>query len=197
MLLLDKIHEFYKDNLGDNHKVKSIENLLARVLESVLNKSESNLYSQSIQLKAIDLLAYMAHRCSDMERFDLMIEIIGKALNDNTQAPSEQDFISPSNFMVIMNPNEVRSLNRLIELFKLKSRTTESYKSVSIFGTLLEVLKHDSYSKRELIVSQIIQNIKINKHGDLCWMSLNFPLMIGFTEFYKINCCPYCPSSIY
>jgi len=48
MLLLDKIHEFYKDNLGDNHKVKSIENLLARVLESVLNKSESNMYSQSI-----------------------------------------------------------------------------------------------------------------------------------------------------
>lgn len=91
-----------------------------------------------------------------------------------------------------MNASERQCIKRLVQIFKLTSTSTESFKAISILNLLLEIFKNDTIEKRNRIMNEIILNIKINKKGDLCWMAYDYPLMIGFKEFYRINHCDIC-----
>ena len=73
-----------------------------------------------------------------------MIAFLAKALIDKTRGQQQQDFVNPNNLMAEMTPNEILSIKRMIELFKLKLTTSESYKSRNILSYLLEVFKYDS-----------------------------------------------------
>lgn len=46
--------------------------------------------------------------------------------------------------------------------------------------------------KRDIIMTEIIQNIRISKQGDFSWVTNDYPLLIGFVEFYMINTCSTC-----
>ena len=83
----------------------------------------------------------------------------------------------------------------MIQIFKLKCSTRESYKSIYILNIFLEEFKRDSMDKREILFVDIIQNIRISKQGDFCWLTNDYPLMIGFKEFFKINVCTICEQS--
>ena len=61
---------------------------------------------------------------------------------------------------------------------------------------LLEIFMHETIDKRQIIYTDILQNFRINKQGDLCWQSKDCPLMLGLQEYYKVNKCSVCgPSS--
>jgi hypothetical protein len=70
--------------------------------------------------------------------------------------------------------------------------TLESYKSIYILNIFLEEFKRESMDKREYLFTEIIQNIRISKQGDFCWHTNDYPVMIGFKEFHRINVCTIC-----
>jgi hypothetical protein len=49
--------------------------------------------------------------------------------------------------------------------------------------------------ERAIVLSEIISNIKISKLGDFCWVDTDYPLMIGFQEYSRINACHICESN--
>ena len=143
----------------------------------------------------------MAHRCQDEKRFKAIIEMLHATVRgDNLwKHPKLVERLGlkagQSNYkslFIEMSPLKKQALNRLIQLFKLKSNTAESYKSVAVFYALLQVFKHDTLDKREIIFAEILRNLKVNKHGDLCWVTSDFPLMVGVREFARINRCVEC-----
>ena len=72
-------------------------------------------------------------------------------------------------------------------MFKLKVITTESYKSTEVLKVLLEAFEKGLFNEREIILKEIIDNIRLSKLGDFCWVTNDYPLMIGFKEYARIN----------
>ena len=95
-----------------------------------------------------------------------------------------------------MDALQLSSIRRLVQLFKLKARSLECHKAVFVLNVLLEIFMHETIDKRQIIYTDILQNFRINKQGDLCWQSKDCPLMLGLQEYYKVNKCSVCsPSS--
>ena len=118
MLLLEKIHQFYKES--NNEKRAVIEDLMQDLFKIVFFESKNT----GIQLKCIDMLAYMCSSTKDENYFYSMMNLltlVGKH-EDNSE----------------MNAIQSISLKRKIQIFKLKVATIESYKSVYILTILLE-----------------------------------------------------------
>lgn len=161
------------------------------------NSSNQNL---NIQLKAIDILAFMAHKSSDEEAFKVMINLISGTLKSENlwQHPSMHQKTNNSKFghyqslFQEMDALQLSSIRRLVQLFKLKARSLECYKAVFVLNVLLEIFMHETIDKRRIIYTDILQNFRINKQGDLCWQSKDCPLMLGLQEYYKVNRCTVC-----
>jgi hypothetical protein len=69
-----------------------------------------------------------------------------------------------------MNILQQKALTRLVQIFKLKLMSFESYKSVFVLDILLDIMMKDTLDKRYIIISEILVNLRISRSGDLCWM---------------------------
>jgi len=119
LLLLEKIHQYYRESQGHSLQQRDIEALLIEVFKMVfkinqdpLVKNVSNTNSR-VQFKAIDVLAFMAFQCKDESRFYSIINILTQTAAtdslkdvlqqnhfDNNQNSYENQILSE------MNPNQ-------------------------------------------------------------------------------------------
>lgn len=215
------MHDFYKDCQGSSFQKQKIETTLIQAFEVVFKhklssnamvfidenhqtqdrpKDNSSNQNLNIQLKAIDILAFMAHKSSDEEAFRVMINLISGTIKSENlwQHPSMHQKASNNKFgqyqslFQEMNALQLSSIKRLVQIFKLKARSLECFKAVFVLNVLLEIFMHDTIDKRQIIYTDILQNFRINKQGDLCWQSQDCPLMFGLQEYYKVNRCSVC-----
>lgn len=195
-LILRLFEEVFKRRLTSSAMIFIDENHQIQQQKPKENISNQDL---KIQLKAIDMLAYMAHECQDEDIFQATVTMINSSIvGENLwkhpyEAGASGQQGNYSSLFVEMNILMKQSLTRMIQVFKLNVLSAQkAYKSILILRMLIAIFKTDVFEKREVIYNEVMKHIQISRQGDLCWMSKDCPLMIGFAEYANINCCSLC-----
>ena len=136
MLLFEKIHQFYKESNNETRAI--VEDIMLDLYKIVFFETKNS----GIQLKCIDMLAYMCSCSKDENHFYSMMNLL--TLVGKHDDSSE------------MTANQSLSLKRRIQIFKLKVATIESYKSVYTLTIFMEEFKNQSMAKREIILQEIV-----------------------------------------
>ena len=215
-LFLDSIQSFYGE-CEDVNTLTVMEAIFANNLENFYITRKENSFQTSQILQIIDILCIMCYKTQKSINFRHLSQILSECINCfeiDKQALSNEFQTGVQNINQIkqtlmiskgaqnlmfqeqirMKPFQQHALTRLIQLFVIKSQEVDFEKAVYVYNILLSALKTSANDRRQVICDEMLHNLKINTHKELCWLTMDNPIFIDICKRSSIETQPEDPS---